>query len=392
MSYTILSTPPALSSVHDDLIYTVAYPEHTSNPTTYENYKFVADIYINGVMKARLKKVPNPDTSIGVFNIGQIVRNYLNVTFNPSSAAFLAQEMTTGECNVSVQVKFGEEYGFDTYTNVVSDTERVFFNNYNGRLIGVTTSLNGLGNKVISTRPQETTIHCLNDFNLIPFFGQTSGTKDVEIKTYDYSNNLVDTQTLSLVIAADNNYGITNCSKSGINSLVPGLINDTIKYYTAQYNSGVIYRFNIDCDCRYENFTLHFLNKYGGFESKDFNKVSRKTINIERKDFGRLAYTIGASGEVSYYNSNNVYNEQMPVYSSQYKEKMTLNSDFLTDAEYRWLQELIVSPIVYMEQEGYFIQVRITDNDYEPKKRINDELTNLTLSIEFGTTHNTQYR
>ena len=95
---------------------------------------------------------------------------------------------------------------------------------------------------------------------------------------------------------------------------------------------------------------------------------------------------------MSYRNSNNVYNESRSVYSSQFKEKMSLNTDLLTDTEYLWLEQLVLSPMVYLEENGYFFPVVITENNYEPKKVINDDLTNLNISIEFGEQNNTQYR
>jgi hypothetical protein len=42
--------------------------------------------------------------------------------------------------------------------------------------------------------------------------------------------------------------------------------------------------------------------------------------------------------------------------------------------------------------EDRFVPVIITNNNYEHKKVINDDLTNLTLNIEFGDRFNTQYR
>jgi hypothetical protein len=184
---------------------------------------------------------------------------------------------------------------------------------------------------------------------------------------------------------------IINASKAAINGVNPGMINDSIKYYTVKVGTD-LYQFNLECEPVYQVYTLHFLNKYGGFESKDFSKVSRKTIDIEKKDFGKLPYTVDASGAVSYKSSNNVYNESRSVYSSQYKEKMVLNTDNLTDQEYAWLGELILSPMVYMEDAGYFYPVVISESSYEPKKNVNDDITNLTINIEFGEQLNAQFR
>lgn len=393
MSYTIQATPPSYSSLHGDLIFTVAYPEHTSDPVTYPNFKFVGDIYIGGVLVARLKKIPNPDTNIGVFNIGQIVRNYVAFNFNPDPVDIIAQTMGNGEFTLDVVMKFGEEYSYTIYTNLVVDSTRTYFNNYNGRLTG-TSSVDGMINKPATTRPYATPIRCDSKFNFIPIFytePSFGGSWAITIRAYDYSNTNVNT-AIKFLTPTENLLHIVNLSKDAINDLSAGTINATIKYYTVEFNDGIIYRFNMECECIHDKYTLHFLNKFGGFESKDFVKVSRKTIQIDKKDFGKLPYTVDSSGVVSYKNSNNVYNESRSVYSSQFKERMTLNSDLLTDGEYSWLEELVLSPMVYMEQDGNFLPVVITENNYEPKKVVNDDLTNLTISIEFGQQLNTQYR
>lgn len=137
---------------------------------------------------------------------------------------------------------------------------------------------------------------------------------------------------------------------------------------------------------------IHFLNQYGGFESRIFSKVSRKTYDITRADFGKLPYTVDGSGAVSYKSDNNVYNENRSTYSVQFNEKLQLNSDLLTDAEYTWLSDLVLSPMIYIEDGGYFFPCVITDTSYEPKRVANDDLTNLTINIEYGTLLNAQYR
>lgn len=396
MAITIQAYPAAYSSVHGDLCYTVAEVAHTADPVTYPNYKFIADVYVAGTLISRIKKVPNPVTRIGIFNIGQAVRNYLATTFNPASSNIVAQRMGAGEFSLLVQVKFGEEYSYTEYTNLTVDSARTFFNNYNGRLIGTTTSLTLL-DKPLSTRPYATPVRDDSAFNLIPFLATDTDNITVTVKTYDYSNSLVSTINSTVTPGAANELIIINCSKTAINSVSAGAINDSIKYYTVLFSTpniidDVTYRFDMTCEAINDIYTLHFLNKYGGFESKDFTKVSRKTINIEKKDFGKLPYTVDSSGVITYKNSNGVYNESRSVYSSQYKEKMTLNSDLLTDAEYTWLEDLVLSPMVYLEDSGYFFPVVISETNYEPKKVVNDELTNLTLNIEFGQQQNAQFR
>lgn len=394
---TIQATPPAFSSVQGDLIFTVAEVAHTADPVTYPNYKFIGDVYVGATLVARIKKVPDPITKIGIFNIGQIVRNYITTTFNPAANSIVAQRLLNGEYSLIVTMQFGEEYAYTLYTNLVADTPRVFFNNYNGRLIGTTSSLIGITDKALTSRPYATPVRCDSAFNFIPFLPSIASSFTLRIKAYDYSGSLAGSANPAYSTSNIGDLVILNLSKTAINASYPGLINDGIKYYTIQFDSpnitdDVTYQFNVNCECIYDRYTLHFLNKYGGFESKDFTKVSRKTISIEKKDFGKLPYTVDSSGVVSYKNSNNVYNESRSVYSSQYMEKMTLNSDLLTDQEYTWLEELVLSPMVYMEESGYFFPIAISETNYEPKKFVNDQLTNLTINIEFGEQLNAQFR
>jgi hypothetical protein len=393
MAMTIKATPAALSSVNYDLLFTLAEPTKTADPVTYPNYKFVADVYIGATQIARIKKVPDPSTEIGIFNIGQIVRNYITTTFNPTANILKAQTLGNGEFSISVTVKFGEEYGFTLYTNIVTDTARIYFNNYNGRLLGTTSSLVGFNNKPLTDRPLINNIDCSANFNLVPYLPETTTMFPIEINSYDYNGDLVNAGTAFITPSTAYQLHIFNFTRNAINTVQAGTITDNVKYFTVEFNNNnIIYMFNLKCECMYDNYSLHFLNKYGGFESKDFSKVSRKTIDIQKKDFGKLAYTIDPSGNYSYYNSNKVYNDVTSVYASSYKEKLTLNSDLLTDAEYIWLEQLVTSPMVYIQMGDYFIPCKITDNNYEPKKAVNDDLTNLTLSLEFGDQYNTQFR
>jgi hypothetical protein len=388
---TIQATPADYSSVQFDLIYTVAEPTHTSDPATYPNYKFIGDVYIGGVLVARIKKVPDPATGIGIFNVGQVVRNYIKTVFNPAANAIIAQKMGDGEFSVTVTMEFGEEYAYTMYTSLIVDSARTFYNNYNNRVRGEISSLSTFLNKVVTSRPVVTPVRDDSSFNFISYFPSTTVSVAIQIKSYNYSNSLIATYNTTFSPDSAGQLHIINASKAAINGVNPGMINDSIKYYTVKVGTD-LYQFNLECEPVYQVYTLHFLNKYGGFESKDFSKVSRKTIDIEKKDFGKLPYTVDASGAVSYKSSNNVYNESRSVYSSQYKEKMVLNTDNLTDQEYAWLGELILSPMVYMEDAGYFYPVVISESSYEPKKNVNDDITNLTINIEFGEQLNAQFR
>lgn len=397
MAMTLLDSPGSLYSAHGDLIFTVADIVKASDPVTYPDYRYVCDVYIGTTLVARLKSYPRPDTKIGIFNVANIIRNYIAATFNPLApnvTDLAAQTLGENEFWVKATMKFGEEYALTLTTNLLVDSERAYFNHYNGRMLGSNTSLTDYVNKVLSVRPSATPVNDDDDFCFIPFYTFFAPTP-ILISSFTKAGAPMGTYATSHGSSFDGLIILYNFSPTAINTVSPGLIVPGVTgYYTVRFGGAFAptYRFNLTCESQHEVFTIHFLNRFGGFESRNFTKVSRKTIDIERSEFGKLGYTMDTSGVISYKNSNNVYNETRSVYASQYKEKMTLNTDNLTDDEYTWLGDLILSPMVYVEMDGYFIPCMITANDYEFRKSINDKITNLTMNIEFGEQFNAQYR
>lgn len=398
MALSLLYNPVDYSSAHGDLIFTLLEDTKPFASSTYPDYKYVCDIYIGGVLVARLKAFPRPNDKIGFFNIGNVVRNYILGTFGPAINNLLAQKIGENNFYINVICRFGEEYGGVTYTNIIIDSQRSYFNHYNGRLIGQLTILPNYLDKVMSTRPYATPVTRDAQYNFIPFLPTDDTTINLNIKSYN-GNALVNTTTQPFTPTAlsTNELQQFNVAPAAINAAVPGFISSNITHYTVEFNTtnitgDSIYRFNIVCEPKYETYTVHFLNRFGGYESRYFTKVSRRKIEIEKKDIGTPGYSIQSDGTPLYFNSAKAYQETRAVYSSSWKEKLTLNTDILTDAEYAWLEDMILSPIVLIEIEDYIYPVVISDNNYEPRKVINDDLTNLTINIEFGDRFNTQYR
>lgn len=398
MALSLLYNPGTYFSAHGDLIFTLLEDTKPFSSSTYPDYKYVCDVYIAGILEARLKAFPRAGDKIGVFNIGNIVRNYLFANFAPVAANLRAQQFGEDEFYVNVICRFGEEYANVTYSNIIIDSQRSYFNHYNGRLIGQLTNLSDYLDKAMTRRPYATPVDRNAGFCFIPFLATDDTTINLVIRAYNGGTEVANTtQPFTPTAASSNEMQLFNVSPTAINAAVPGFINSYIEYYTVQFSTtnitdDSIYRFNLTCEAKYEVYTLHFLNRFGGFESKDFNKVSRRQIEVEKSDYGSSAYTISALGQPEYYNAQKVYRETRKNYAGAWKEKMVLNSDLLPDAEYTWLEDLVNAPVVYIEMEDYFFPATITDSNYEAKKVINDELTNLTLNIEFGDRFNTQYR
>jgi hypothetical protein len=104
--------------------------------------------------------------------------------------------------------------------------------------------------------------------------------------------------------------------------------------------------------------------------------IRRDNYDIVRKSFKSNPYELSGT--------NYTYSAQSHSksdYFTQANERITLNSNNITEAESEWLKELLMSPRVWM-YDGTLKAVNITSSAYEVRKAVNDKVFNLTLEIE----------
>lgn len=382
---TFESTPPAFSSVNDNLVY-VVYDSNAADPVTYPNYKYIGELWVDGTKVFTKRIFPHPDSNRGIFDFGSVVREYVIGVLNPIGAGIDAQELGLGEFNTTVVIKIREEYGGTVGAVVLTDSSRTFFNHYNGRYNNFTL-LAPYSAKPLSTRPVAINLRFAHDNYFIPYFSETTTPFDVVIA------GGTALRTKSITPTAVNTMQLINISPGAVNASYPGNFTTATESYTVAVG-GVTYTVKIVCAGFYANYLIHFMNKFGGFESMLFNKVSRKMFDVEKKNWQQLPYRVDGSGVVTVKGGEggNIMHAQQSTFASRFKEKLKLSTDLLTDAEYQWLGQLIFSPFIYLEENGTLYPVLLTDTNYELKEQIVDSLTNLNINIEFGTSYKTQFR
>lgn len=156
MSISIYSRPydglgslPKLTPVYNGLGFAV-----TSNMNKVPNFKYIAEVFINGGKIGQLSH--NPDISnnnIGIFDVGRIIENYISYNLNWNI------KTTTDAPNSAVgyHVEFGEEYSRIMNIKTITD--------YGGRMRIITTTPHNLypgdriliqGNPVLGTNGYKT--------------------------------------------------------------------------------------------------------------------------------------------------------------------------------------------------------------------------------------------
>jgi hypothetical protein len=58
--------------------------------------------------------------------------------------------------------------------------------------------------------------------------------------------------------------------------------------------------------------------------------------------------------------------------------------NYPSDSDYQWLAELITSPLVYFEEEGYWYPVIIKETNYEYSEHIFNGLKVLEINIDLN--------
>ena len=391
MSITLIN-PSGYPSAQDNL-WSIAYSSNSGQV----DFKYVFDVFVDGVQLVRTKVFPEPSNGRGYFDAMPVVSNEITYGwFNPvnatnSEAVWLTKSDTLNE--KIYQIRVGEDYSGTTYLNLVSGNVTTY--NYSAplfkrRQINIGQKLNNwLTNRPLNINAKTT------DKVLIPLFRSNMDSWEFELKKYGLSNNLIDTKTfynpISYNIYNQLDFGVSAINRQILNDyVVSNYIDSNVKYYTIRaLRSGdfttPLLTINIDCNPLYTPINLYFINAFGMFDTARFDLASRLTMDVERKTFEQRNYTFNNSS-VDYYDANNVYNESKINYGSKTNHSYKLTMNYPSDAEYIWLAELIVSPQIYAEIDGNYYPVSIKANNYEYSTYTNNRLRALEIDIELNQT------
>jgi hypothetical protein len=346
------------------------------------DFRYVFDVFVGGVQQSRVKIYPEPSNNQGYFDAGPIVRNTMTYEwFEPTDNILTSEPNVSGQAAQTYQYRIGEEYSGVTYLNLVSGNVTAY--NWSAPLLKRRVSdITAYSNKAMTTRP--------GDINASIGDNIFIGAKDVSgltIVTYNQNNTQITSTTFNL--GGVKPFAELNIGSPALNKSTT-IIDSSVKYYTATIGTSV-FTIYLDCNPKYTSYNLHFMNRLGMFDTAKFGLASRLNLNVDRKEFEKRDYTLG-SNSVTYYNTNNKYNAGKVNYLNQRDYVWRLTMDAPTDTEYEWLEELIYSPQIFMEIEGYYYPVTIALNNFEISKYVNNRLRVLELDVKMNTKRYSQLR
>lgn len=129
---------------------------------------------------------------------------------------------------------------------------------------------------------------------------------------------------------------------------------------------------------QYELIQILFINQSGGSEFWYFNKDSKRTVNVNRNEFGKVlspTYNIGDRGRT--------------VYSVVAKDQWRINTDWISEYDYEFLEQMVKTTEAFWVMPDGPHPIVITNKDYPIKTMLRDNLFNMTLEFEMAYDVNT---
>ena len=178
---------------------------------------------------------------------------------------------------------------------------------------------------------------------------------------------------------------------------------DDVSYYEVVARTGSTkisntVTINVECpDLRgYESIRLCWLNQWGAWDYYTFTKKSSRSISTKATTYTQSK---GTWNQGSYKISGHKGGKKS--FRVNATENITMNTDFVSEAESVWFEELINSPEIYLlegyqtdvsnpQLNQYVTPVRLTTTSYTRKTVANDRLIQYNFGIEKSNTLRTQ--
>jgi hypothetical protein len=329
----------------------------------------------------------------------------------PKEELLMCEPNVSGQVAQTYQYRIGEEYSGVTYLNLASGNV-VAYNWVPPAFKRKVSDISTYTNFFFTNRPL--TIKASYGDNIhIPV-------KDItRFVVAAYNQNNVVTGTILYSFGSTKTFAQLNIGSIALNKISAIITEDTkyyqipieeSKYYNRVLTDGGIVegltclmqktaalgntntlQVDLSCNPKYESYNLHFMNNLGMFDTAKFGLVSRLNMDVTRKTFETRDYKYGATS-VTYFDANNKYNDSKVNYLNKKDFTYKLTMEAPTDAEYEWLSELIGSPQIYMEIDGYYYPVSLKNTNYEYSKYVNNRLRVLDVEVEMNQTRYSQLR
>ena len=397
MAITIQQQPQLFSTAGNPIVWTFE-----SDQTAQPNFCFIVELYVFGNLYSTHQVFPQFGI-LSRFNASEALKSFL-------SSPLIVNGTLTTDYNTAITnawIVVSEKYGTPPAigASATTATMKPFngalrhpeFINWNYQDYNVDTN-NALtpGVLFLTSWPRTRKYFCGLNENIFLGFISADTTFNVRFRLKDSAGATIANVVVSLFF---NDLTVIDCSPATIiaNTTITALDFASAAYYeviargagTGSFNgSSETFKIYIDNEChRYPTRRLHWLNKFGVWDSFTFTLVSTESTKVAGETYERES---GVWSGTNYIYP--LYQGQITTFSKRAEDTMILNSDWIYEDVQQWLvRELYESPNVYLEAStGAFEPVNVTNEGYDLKQSRKDGLIMETIQIKKTYSYNSQ--
>jgi len=308
-------------------------------------YEGTAGSYADTDLKYQIQKeILSGDTNV-VFEIAELVRDYLDLTFNDD---YLSRVLWV-----------------TTVATILDENDQVY--TYGSPVSNTYIATNGYGYFEDEINP-ELQRHALFTPNTIYLPEGTAG--KLPIFAEGVGKVTIDTVDTQITDNGNTNQKIQYVDIPSDSSIIQVYdTDDTTLLKTISVN-------NV-CEPKYTPYKVTFVNKYGAYQDLWFFKKSVESFNVTDEQFKRNTIE---NSTVTYPK----YGGQQERYNTNAKKSISLNTGFINEDSNSAIEELFLSENVWIKQGSSTLPIIPKTKSLTLKTSVNDKLSNYTIDFEFA--------
>jgi hypothetical protein len=397
MAITIQQQPQLFSTAGNPIVWTFE-----SDQTAQPNFSFIVELYLFGNLYSTHQVFPQFGI-LSRFNASEALKSFLSSPLIVNGT--LTTDYNTAITNAWIVVY--EKYGTPPAigASATASTMKPFngalrhpeFINWNYQDYNVDSN-NPLtpGVLFLTSWPRTRKYFCGLNERIFLGFISADVSFNVRFRLKDSAGVVIANVLTSLTL---NDLTVIDCSPA---TIIANTTITTANFAAAAYyeviargtgpginnGSSETFQIYIDTEChRYPTRRLHWLNKFGVWDSFTFTLVSTESTKVAGSTYERES---GIWSGTNYIYP--LYQGEMTTFSKRAEDTMILNSDWIYEDVQQWLvRELYESPNVYLEAStGGFEPVNVTNQGYDLKQSRKDGLIMETIEIKKTYSYNSQ--
>lgn len=371
MAITILGSPTTPNVTDTKLVYSIS-----SSNALQPQFQYVTDVYDGSTLLTRLYTYPNP-TGNGIIEVSQILAD--NVEYDNDWK--VTNSTAAGDTYKSIKLAFSESYGTSIssstalYAGGASNNISVFpgtvdpnsgtFNFPSSSFadnVPLTNYSYYSGSTFASSKIDEMkSIAYSGDYETISLLPMNGTLSSVTYKTYNSAGSQLDSTGISGFGSELYNIPVGPQNMVDKGGLYAAQFTGSWDYYEVEITDGggthsMWYKKHQACE---QGVRFAFINRYGVYDYYSIYNPVRRVTNVSRKTFEKP--NVNYSSTISTYDITRRGEKQ---YNTGYTDRYEVTTDYLNKPTADWLTELLDSPEVFVQENGDFIPIVITNSGY----------------------------